>query len=1134
MHAAAWKIRKPKLEIRTKPENQSPNNSFSRSGLLSEIGHRISFGFRYSTFGFLFLLLGSAFSAAADEFKVPPGFEVTLYADDSLAHDIYTLTIDSHGRVVVAGRGYIKILHDDNGDGFADRSTLFANFPKTGARGLYFDGNDLICVGDQGVRRIFDRDGNGVADGETELWIRTEKDGEHAANGIVLGPDGWFYLICGNDAGITAEHVRWPGSPVRNPAPGAVLRISRDGKFSDVYAHALRNPYDLDFNSFGNFFTYDADGERDHHLPHYTPTRIFDIAQGMEHGWILTGWQHAWNRPESNLDKNVERLAEAGRGSPTGVKVYRHTAFPERYHDGLFALCWTYGRVYFFPLARRDSTYRTETEVFMEPAGDTGFAPVGLAVGPEGDLFVAIGGRGTVGSVYRVRYIGKKPSAAIQQSPLRAVLGAPQPLSSWSRARWVPQAERIGKEALVRAALDESLPLQERIRAVEISIELFREFSMQAARRVTEPEADPELAARVAWAVSRGPQTAVAEEFLFEMTRRDDPRLARAAWEGLGALAPWSGDEPGPDWLRGLDHRDRRVRAAAVLAGRGAGKEFFEKLAPFDWAKLTPRQRLGALLISQPETPGGNAWPANCFEVCIPTFHEAPDAGLGVDIVRLMQLGLGDVQITQDKPDVYNGFIGSRTEQVGADLRARAARVVAEGFPYDDAELNREAARLLAMLEVPASRELFHRIATRWTDASSVEDDIHFLIAMARLDGERDPETSARTARAFANLHHKMAADKKEPSRNWPTRVGEVFERLLRKDSQLAPALVSEPLFRLPDHALFGRILPAANRSAAASRLLAAASSGAENNALTPELIDFATLLPDAELFPVLRRHWEQPGLQDPILRVLARGPRHEDRERFMAALNSIQAPTIERAAKALRSLEFQASPEEIAAAVQALKRTCVRPKEASARDALLELLSSWSGRKFAPGESADPAAACDACFQWFAKTHPAEAARLEATQELNWNEWKQRLARIDWDAGNETRGKQHFEERQCHRCHLGGWRLGPDLFGIANRLSREDLFAAIVDPNREVSPTFFQKVVQTRSGQTYSGYFVYESPTVKLLQTDPDTTVRILGEDIVDIRTSELSSMPAGLLDGLPDEALSDFYAFIRTLGRR
>ena len=64
----------------------------------------------------------------ADEIgvKVPDGFEVTEFAGNDLAHDIYSMTFDSKGRVVVAGAGFVKILVDNNGDGKADEAKLFS------------------------------------------------------------------------------------------------------------------------------------------------------------------------------------------------------------------------------------------------------------------------------------------------------------------------------------------------------------------------------------------------------------------------------------------------------------------------------------------------------------------------------------------------------------------------------------------------------------------------------------------------------------------------------------------------------------------------------------------------------------------------------------------------------------------------------------------------------------------------------------------------------------------------------------------------------------------------------------------------------------------------------------------------
>ena len=47
---------------------------------------------------------------------VPEGFKVELYADDDLAHDVHSMTLDSQGRVVVSGPGYVRILIDSDKD----------------------------------------------------------------------------------------------------------------------------------------------------------------------------------------------------------------------------------------------------------------------------------------------------------------------------------------------------------------------------------------------------------------------------------------------------------------------------------------------------------------------------------------------------------------------------------------------------------------------------------------------------------------------------------------------------------------------------------------------------------------------------------------------------------------------------------------------------------------------------------------------------------------------------------------------------------------------------------------------------------------------------------------------------------
>src|SRR5437879_3542917 len=118
----------------------------------------------YQRFHFLFVLLlpaGAFGQALPHGLKVPPGFEVVEWADNTLANDIFCLTVDPAGRVVVSGRGYIRLLVDEKNSGRATRALDFAGAPRDGAMGLFWEKDDLWCMGDGGLRRYREASGAG-------------------------------------------------------------------------------------------------------------------------------------------------------------------------------------------------------------------------------------------------------------------------------------------------------------------------------------------------------------------------------------------------------------------------------------------------------------------------------------------------------------------------------------------------------------------------------------------------------------------------------------------------------------------------------------------------------------------------------------------------------------------------------------------------------------------------------------------------------------------------------------------------------------------------------------------------------------------------------------------------------------
>ncbi|MCA9042279.1 MAG: hypothetical protein KDA65_18145, partial [Planctomycetaceae bacterium] len=364
------------------------------------------------------LIFTNSFAIRAEDnlaasLNVPEGFDVSVYATDELAHDIYSITFDARGRLVVSGQGYLRVLIDDDKDHRADRAIEFAPEAQ-GAQGLCADEKYLYCVSGLGLHRYEDADGDGVADGASQGILKIKTGGEHDAHAIRRGPDGWWYFLAGNMAGVTGRYATLESSPFNTDHPpyaGTLLRIHPELRGAEIIACGFRNAYDFDFNAAGEIFVYDSDGERDVTLPWYRPIRLYHITRGIEAGWK----SKTWKEPSSYATMPYE-VGSFGRGSPSGVVSYRHHTFPEKYHDALFILDWTYGRVHAISLKEQGSSYTSEPELFLSARGNFGFAPTDAEIGPDGALYVSIGGRGTRGTIFRIQAEGADDSTAITES----------------------------------------------------------------------------------------------------------------------------------------------------------------------------------------------------------------------------------------------------------------------------------------------------------------------------------------------------------------------------------------------------------------------------------------------------------------------------------------------------------------------------------------------------------------------------------------------------------------------------------------------------------------------------------------------------------------------------------------------
>ncbi|HKQ39240.1 MAG TPA: PVC-type heme-binding CxxCH protein [Verrucomicrobiae bacterium] len=1078
-------------------------------------------------FGCLWLL---ALAATAQLVPIPefgvrlaPGFRISLFSGPDLANDIYAMTLDARGNVVVTSQGYIRTLLDTDRDGRADSSTLFAA-TRTGGMGMCFDGPSLYFVGDGALFRFDDTNGDGVADGPPQRLLSMEFL-EHGGHAVRKGPDGWIYVIVGNETTITNEHAKLPGSPIIRAEAGALLRLTPDGSACEIISHGFRNPYDFDFNSWGDLFTYDSDVEADYFLPWYTPTRIYHIAFGGHHSWRLPGWRRGWNLPDYYPDV-VDIMARIGRGSPTGVVCYRHIQFPERYRDGVFACDWTFGRIYFLPLTGNGSSYQTTPEVFLEPIGAQGFAPSDIAVSVDGALLVSIGGRKTRGAVYRIEYAqrdallrGQYWTNQFATLPLAAV-GAPQPLDAWSRAFWEPLANQYGSNILVATAVSGGLLAGTRVRAIEMLTQLYGGLPPGTAFDLARANS-PEVRARTAWSLGRVP-TENYEQILTGLSRDNDPFVRRVALEAiLDRLETISANTLQQAANANIAHPDKRVRQAAAHLATYLSPQAI--IATDTQARLTAIQAmLGRERLDTINT--------NVIVQTLAALEFARGPNQQLEAIRLIIAGLGDWNLHHPSVEVYTAYEPAFSLEGHNDLVARIRRAARALTSAGSPNVEFEAARLLAMVRDndPVTPP---KLVLKFNERTTPGSDVHYLTVLSRLTAPLATNHQVTIVNTLLSLDRKLEGQQMRSKQYWGSRLAELVGQFVARHPTMADLMLRHPNFVSPGHVAIVPSLGPAKRLPAA-RLFAAQLRKRPTFIWTPQFIDLLSALPPEEAYPLFRPQWNNPALREDITIRLSARPEVVDADKFMTGLASPRADVVVASASAL--LQLPPNAKSILPVVKTIQRHLTDPKDQALRSMLVTLINHEAGTSFSsqePGtQSIDIKKAFQPIFDWFRKQYPALTKQLDVDTEDTTN-WAAVLAAVPWDKGDPSRGENIFVQRGCQTCHASSTPLGPDLAGAARRFSPYDLFQAIVYPSRDIAPQYRPVNYQTRGGGTYLGVPVFESPDGVILQTSSGETVRLAEEDITSRAPANVSLMPAGLLNGLSRLELADLYAYLARL---
>jgi putative heme-binding domain-containing protein len=114
---------------------------------------------------------------------------------------------------------------------------------------------------------------------------------------------------------------------------------------------------------------------------------------------------------------------------------------------------------------------------------------------------------------------------------------------------------------------------------------------------------------------------------------------------------------------------------------------------------------------------------------------------------------------------------------------------------------------------------------------------------------------------------------------------------------------------------------------------------------------------------------------------------------------------------------------------------------------------------------------------------------------------------------GSVTDGRMIFQYNstvQCVRCHIVGGEgttVGPNLKGIASRLSREQLLQALIEPSARISPGYGTTNFVLTDGQEVSGSVISETADEIQLKTNDAEPLRIAVS-----RVKSRENLPSGM----------------------
>ena len=331
--------------------------------------------------------------------QVPPGFEVQLFASEPDIVKPIAMNWDERGRLWVVesvdypndynfqttvgvGRDRIKICEDTDGDGKADKFTVFAeglNIPT----GLTFWNGGVIVGAAPQLLYLKDTNGDDKADVKTIIEAGWGTRDTHSGIGnLQYGFDNFIW----GSIGYSGFNGKTPDGKTMNFQQG-IFRMRPDGTKMEFMGAFSNNTWGLGFSE--TFDLFGSTANNTHAVYVGIPPRYSADVKGLP---VRAGSKkidgHYYMAPDTFNVRQVDVMG--GFTAANGFNLYTARAYPREYWNRIAFVNEPTGRVVHRAILEKNGAGFKEKDGWnLVASSDEWFEPALTEVGPDGQVWIA-------------------------------------------------------------------------------------------------------------------------------------------------------------------------------------------------------------------------------------------------------------------------------------------------------------------------------------------------------------------------------------------------------------------------------------------------------------------------------------------------------------------------------------------------------------------------------------------------------------------------------------------------------------------------------------------------------------------------------------------------------------------------